>query len=155
VAIVLELCRQIRPAAAAAVTAPVSSATVLLDADGRVATRGGAASEDDQTVSLLGHLLLELLEDQPETSRLRRIAARAATSLPGGRRRISVRRLAAALRRSAPADPKAAVRNFVLRSAGLQPASPASPPAEDVTSVTIAARTAARRLLMPLWRRIA
>jgi len=154
VAIVLELCRQIRPAASGAVTPPVSSTTVLLDAGGGVATRGGAAVEDDQTASLLGHLLLELLDDGPETGRLRRIAARAARSLPGGSRRISVRRLAAALRRSAPADPKGAVRAFVARANGLQPVA-ATPHVEAPAGVTLAARSAARRLLLPLWRRIA
>ncbi len=155
VSIVLELCRQIRPATTAAVTPGVSRAAVLLDSSGTVATRGGGVTEDDQTVSLLGHLLLELVEDRPETSRLRRVAARAARSLPGGSRRaFSVRRLASALRRNAPSDPKAAVAAFVRRASGAT-AVPTTPPVlEEPHGVASVARGAAR-LLMPLWRRIA
>ncbi len=154
VSIVLELCRQIRPATTAAITPAVSRATVLLDANGTVATRGGAVTEDDQTVSLLGHLLLELVEDRPETSRLRRIAARATRSLPGGSRRaLSVRRLASALRRNAPSDPKAAVAAFVRRASGAV-VEPAAPALEEPRGMASVARGAAR-LLMPLWRRIA
>ncbi len=151
IAIVFELCRQIRPGGGvSAVTAPVTRASVLLDASGDVATRGGGVTEDDQTASLLGHLLLELVDDRPETSRLRRLAARAARSLPGGSRAISVRRLASALRRNAPADPRGAVAAFVRRASGT--GSEVAPVAiEDSRRVAVAAR----RLLMPLWRRIA
>ncbi len=151
VAIVLELCRQIRPASqAVAVTPPVTRASVLLHADGGVATRG-AVVEDDQTASLLGHLLLELVDDRPETSRLRRVAARAARSLPGGRG-VSVRRLSAALRRSAPSNPRGAVADFVRRASG---GSGALPAAEEGGGMALVARGTARRLLRPLWRRIA
>jgi hypothetical protein len=154
VAIVLELCRQVRPAGGgSAVTPPVTRATVLLDTDGAVATRGGAVTEDDQTVSLLGHLLLELVDDRPETSRLRRVAARAARSLPGGSRAVSVRRLASALRRNAPSNPRRAVAAFVHRASGC--ADGAAPILEETSRVAFAARGAARRLLSPLWRRIA
>lgn len=156
VAIVLELCRQVRPAASPAVTPAVSPATVLLDANGAVATRGGGVAEDDQTVSLLGHLLLELVEDRPDTSRLRRVAARAARSLPGGSRSVSVRRLASALRRNAPTDTREAVAAFVRRASGLGgDLSERVPAIEEPRRVAVAAGGAARRLLMPLWRRIA
>lgn len=152
VAIVLELCRQIRPAGGTAVvTPPVTRASVLLHADGGVATRGGAVVEDDQTASLLGHLLLELVDDRPETSRLRRVAARAARSLPGGRG-VSVRRLSAALRRNAPSNPRGAVADFVRRASGVSGAMAAG---EEAGRMALVARGAARRLLRPLWRRIA
>lgn len=154
VAIVLELCRQIRPAATpSAVTPPVSRATVVLDANGSVAARGGAIVEDDQTVSLLGHLLLELVEDRPDTARLRRVAARAARSLPGGPRGISVRRLASVLRRNSPSNARGAVAAFVQRASGAR--RDVAPVVEESHPVVLVARGAARRLLMPLWRRIA
>lgn len=147
VAIVLELCRQVRPAdGATAVTPPVTRATVLLDADGRVAARGGAVTEDDQTASLLGHLLLELVDDLPETSRLRRLAGRAAR---GGKPGVSVRRLASSLRRNAPSNPRLAVAAFVRRANG--GGGSAASVVEDPSGVVFAAR----RLLSPLWRRFA
>lgn len=151
VAIVLELCRQIRPAdGAAVVTPPVTRASVLLDAEGGVATRGGTVTEDDQTVSLLGHLLLELVDDRPDTSRLRRVAARAARSLPGDSRGVSVRRLTSALRRNAPSNPRRAVAAFVQRACGGERGAATDEPGRMV----FVARGAAR-LLSPLWRRIA
>ncbi|HSK10471.1 MAG TPA: hypothetical protein VK911_12905 [Vicinamibacterales bacterium] len=153
VAIVLELCRQVRPAESGVVTPPLSAATVYLDPTGAVGTRGGVAVEDDQTASLLGHLLLELLDEgQPQADPVRRLAARAAHSLPGTSR-VSVRRLAGGLRRLSPSDPKAAVRAFVERANGTGAGA-----AETVASrrfPAIEVRAAARRLLAPFWRSIA
>jgi hypothetical protein len=114
VAIVLDVCRQVmRPPAGTSVPPPISTSSVFLDGSGVVALAGGVPVEDDQTVQLLGRLLLQLLPgpDSPGVfrvpSRLRRLAAEAATG-EGALRDVT--RLATALRRYGPEHPGAAIR---------------------------------------------
>jgi hypothetical protein len=114
VAIVLDVCRQVmRKATGPSVLPPISTAALFLDRSGAVAVAGGVPVEDEQTVPLLGRLLLQMLP-APGTpggplvpSRLRRLAARAAS---GESPRLTVGRLAAALRPFAPEYPSAAIR---------------------------------------------
>jgi hypothetical protein len=84
----------------------ISTATVTIDADGTVAVSGGLPGEDEQTVSLAGRLLLEMLDHSAaavETAvppRLRSIAIRAAA---GGRDAFATAgQFASALRRHGP-----------------------------------------------------
>lgn len=114
VAILLDVCEQVvRRPLAGAVPPAITPSALFLDGSGAVAVAGGVPVEDDQTVQLLGRLLLQMLPAPGTTagarvpSRLRDLASRAAA---GELDRISVRRLAASLRRFAPAQPKAALR---------------------------------------------
>lgn len=119
-AVVLELSARIRPGATSSVSPPIAAGTVLVDPAGCVATTGGDFVEDDQTASLLGHLLVELLRMTHEDTGARvpagltRLSQRAARALPGGGR-MTVARLASGLRRFAPRDSQAAVRQMVER----------------------------------------
>jgi hypothetical protein len=115
VAIVLGICSQVtRQPAGVAVAPPITPAALFLDRTGGVALAGGAPADDDQTVQMLGRLLLGILEAADAArvpSRLRGIAARAARSDS----RQTVERLAANLRRFGPEHPQAAVRAFFER----------------------------------------
>ena len=86
-----------------------------------MAVAGGVPVEDEQTVPLLGRLLLQMLP-APGTpgaplvpSRLRRLAARAAA---GESPRLTVGRLAAGLRPFGPESPNAAIRALFERWRG-------------------------------------
>ncbi len=103
----LDLCGQVarRPVAAGVMPA-ISAATVTVDANGAVTMAGGVPGEDEQTVSLVGRLLLDMLDRSASTSdaavppRLRATALRAAS---GGRDAFgSLAEFAAALRRQRP-----------------------------------------------------
>jgi hypothetical protein len=115
VAIAIELCNLVTARKAAeAVPAAISASTVRIDASGAVAVAGGAPGEDEQTVSLIGHLLVEMLRRpggeayEDVSPRLRATAVRAATR--GRDAFASVAHLAAALRRHAPDQRHAAIR---------------------------------------------
>jgi hypothetical protein len=142
VAIVLEVCRQVmRQGPRAAVAAPISTATVSIDAGGSVVAAGGAPAEDDQTVLLLGHLLVDMLgpADSAAGSRvpdkLRAIAVRACSGSSGSF--SSVASLASALRRFGAVKGYAAIRSvfdrWQLSSTGKLPtlAGHATQPAGD------------------------
>jgi hypothetical protein len=115
VAIALEVCRQVmRQGPRAGVAAPISAATVAIDAAGAVVAAGGPPVEDDQTVLLVGHLLLEML-GPPNTAagarvpaRLRAVAIRACSAQPGSY--SSVASLSSALRRFGAVKGFAAIR---------------------------------------------
>ncbi len=119
VAIVLDVCAQVlrRPASASVLPA-ISAASVFVDASGSVAIGGGVPVEDDQTVLLLGRMLLQMLPTSGSASaarvpaRLRLLASRAAT---GDAPRLSVGRFAAALRRFGPEQSSAAIRHLFER----------------------------------------
>jgi hypothetical protein len=114
VAILLDVCEQVvRQPAGGAVLPAITPSALFVDASGTVALAGGVPVEDDQTVQLLGRLLLQMLPSPGAAgshrvpSRLSDLASRAAAGeLP----RVSVERLAASLRRFAPEQPRAAVR---------------------------------------------
>lgn len=119
VAIVLDLCRQVMGRVpGASVLRPFSTATLFLDASGTVAVAGGVAAEDDQTVQLMGRLLLDMLPPTGasgpghEPVRLRTLASRAAA---GDLARVKVAVLAARLRRFGPEEPQAAIRGLFER----------------------------------------
>ncbi len=109
VAIVVQLCGQLHRGGAPApgIAPAISAATVTIDGTGAVAVVGGAPVEDEQTVSLAGRLLLEMLDhsasatDAVAPPRLRSTAVRAAM---GGRQAFGTStQLVAALRRHGPA----------------------------------------------------
>lgn len=107
VAVVVALCRHLSNCReAAGVTAAISSATVTIDARGQVGVTGGVACEDEQTVSLAGRLLLDMLDHSRASveaavpPRLRSAAVRAAV---GGREAFpSLAQFVSALRRHGP-----------------------------------------------------
>jgi hypothetical protein len=108
VAIVAELCSHLAKARAVPVVMPaISASTVTIDASGAVAVTGGAHAEDEQTVSLAGRLLLEML-DHPAgmvgtaPPRLRTTAVRAA--LAGRSAFATAGAFASALQRHGPED---------------------------------------------------
>jgi len=84
-AIVLAVCQQVGSARQPAVITPaISSATVEIDAGGRVSVSGGPPVEDDQTLPLVGRLLLDLLPVEPSgTERLQRLHALARRAVNG------------------------------------------------------------------------
>jgi hypothetical protein len=107
VAIVLMLCDQLGSQGARQSVMPaISAGTVTIEDTGSVAVAGGVAVEDEQTVSLVGRLLLEMLDhpvaefDSAVPPRLRATATRAAL---GGRQAFATAsQLVAALRRHGP-----------------------------------------------------
>jgi hypothetical protein len=120
VAIVIELCTLvIARRAADAVDSAISPSTVSLEASGAVWVAGGVPGEDEQTVSLVGHLLVEMLghrggePDRAVPPRLRATAIRAATS--GREAYASLSHLVAALKRHAPDQKHAAIRTVFDR----------------------------------------
>lgn len=122
VAIVLDVCRQVmRPPAGTSVPPPISTTSVFLDGSGMVALAGGVPVEDDQTVQLLGRLLLQLLP-APDGRGVSRVPARLrllATEAASGEGALGdVARLAAALRRFGPEHTGAAVRALFERWRG-------------------------------------
>lgn len=119
VAIVLDVCRQVmRTASGPSVLPPISTAALFLDRSGTVAVAGGVPVEDEQTVPLLGRLLLQMLPGPGSAAsglvpdRLRRLASRAAS---GASPSLTVERLASALRPFAPEYPSAAIRGLFER----------------------------------------
>lgn len=107
VAIVLELCRQVgRRRAATGVMPAISAGTVTLDGAGVVTVAGGVPGEDEQTVSLVGRLLVEMLDhsaaavENAVPPRLRATAFRAASS--GREAFASLADFVSALRRHGP-----------------------------------------------------
>ena len=107
VAIVLQLCGQIaRRGPAPRVTPAISTSTVCIDASGAVAVSGGESGEDEQTVSLAGRLLVELLDHSAaalEGAALPRLRATALRAASSGRAAFgSVSQLVSALRRYGP-----------------------------------------------------
>jgi hypothetical protein len=106
VAIVLQLCGQIsRRGPAPRVTPAISTSTVSIDASGAVAVSGGEPGEDEQTVSLAGRLLVELLDHSAaalEAAALPRLRATALRAASGGRAFGSASQLVSALRRYGP-----------------------------------------------------
>jgi hypothetical protein len=122
VAIVLDVCEQVtRQPVGGSVLPAITPSVLFVDGSGCVALSGGVPVEDDQTVQLLGRLLMQMLPPSGTSgavrvpSRLRSLAMRAAAGeLP----RLSVGRLAASLRRFAPERPRAAVRDLFERWRG-------------------------------------
>ncbi len=124
VAILLDVCEQVaRQPAGRSVLPAITPSALFIDGSGTVAVAGGVPVEDDQTVQLLGRLLLQMLPAPGSLgaarvpSRLRSLAARAAD---GQLRRLSVGRLAASLRRFAPQHPPGAVRALFERWRGAE-----------------------------------
>jgi hypothetical protein len=122
VAILLDVCEQVtRQPAGRSVLPPITPSALFIDGSGTVAVAGGVPVEDDQTVQLLGRLLLQMLPVAGSLgaarvpSRLQSLAARAAD---GQLRRLSVGRLASSLRRFAPQNPRGAVRALFERWRG-------------------------------------
>jgi hypothetical protein len=107
VGIVLELCSKVakRPATAGVMPA-ISASTVSIDGSGAVSVKGGIPGEDDQSVLLIGRLLLEMLDhsatpaETPVPPRLRATAFRAASD--GRAAFASLADLVSALRRHGP-----------------------------------------------------
>ena len=119
VAILLDVCEQVvRQPARASVLPAITPSALFLDGSGAVTVAGGVPVEDDQTVRLLGRLLLQLLPPAGTAaatrvpSRLRELASRAAA---GEFEKLSVGRLAASLRRFSPEQSKPAVRALFER----------------------------------------
>ncbi len=124
VAILLDLCEQVaRQPAGRSVLHAITPSALFIDGSGTVAVAGGVPVEDDQTVQLLGRLLLQMLPAPGSLgatrvpSRLRSLAARAADGQLG---RLSVGRLEASLRRFAPQHPQGAVRALFERWRGAE-----------------------------------
>jgi hypothetical protein len=136
VAIALELCGQVsRRRPTAGVMAAISTSTVVIDASGAVSVNGGVPGEDEQSVSLVGRLLVELLEHPAGLGpavppRLRATARKAASD--GAAAYASLAHLAAALRRHGPEEGKlaGATRGVVERCAAKRSA-PAMPTRAD------------------------
>jgi hypothetical protein len=132
VAITVELCKLVMARRAADGVAPaISPSTVRIDASGAVSVTGGVPGEDEQTVSLVGRLLQQMLDhaggerEAVVSPRLRATALRAAT---GGRDAFaSLDHLVAALRRHAPEQGHAAIRAAFNRRGPTVPRSGASP----------------------------
>jgi hypothetical protein len=139
VAVVLELCRRLGDRReSAGVTSAISASTVTIDRAGRVAVSGGMPHEVEQTISMAGHLLLEMLDhpasaNTSETAvppRLRSTAERAAWA--GEAAFSSVGQLLGALRRHGPdyGETRAlqdVFARWTARAAGTGPAA-AGPP---------------------------
>jgi hypothetical protein len=107
VAIVLQLCGEIsRRGPSPRVTPAISTSTVSIDASGVVAVSGGAPGEDEQTVSLAGRLLIELVDHSAaalEAAALPRLRATALRAATRGRAAFgSASELASAIRRYGP-----------------------------------------------------
>jgi hypothetical protein len=141
VAVVVELCSQLgRPRRTPGVMPAISASTVTLDASGAVAVNGGAPGEDEQTVSLVGHLLLDMLDhsaltvEAPAPPKVRTTAVRAAF---GGRKAFgSAAQFVSALRRHGPESDRAEVLRGVFDRwmARHDPLVPASRPAAPATA---------------------
>jgi hypothetical protein len=121
VAIAIELCNLVVARQAAdAVPSAISPSTVRIDPSGAVAVAGGVPGEDEQTVSLIGHLLVEMLRhpgSEPDADASPRLVATAARAAIRGRGAFaSVAHLAAALRRHAPDQRHSAIRALYDRS---------------------------------------
>jgi len=117
-AIVLGVCSRVTAGTRHVVAAPITTSSVFVEADGSVSVAGGAVVEDEQTVSLLGHLLLAMLRPrgpspQRPAARLEALALRAsAVSDPAG---LTFARFVSELRRFAPEDDSGAVRGLFDR----------------------------------------
>jgi hypothetical protein len=130
VAITVELCKLVMARTAVDAVAPaISPSTVRIDASGAVSVAGGVPAEDDQTVSLVGRLLQQMIDhasgerELVVSPRLRATALRAATDGRGAF--ASLDHLVAALRRHAPEQGHAAIRAvFNRRSVILPPSGP-------------------------------
>ncbi len=120
-AVVLQVCAQVTPRGSAVGIAPaVTASSLRLGADGSVEVVGGVGAEDEQTVSLLGHLLLDSIgppegfgADAPPS--LRSLGLCAAASRPKPVQ--SLAEFVDALRRHSPLDVRAAVRALWERGA--------------------------------------
>lgn len=133
VAITVEVCRLVMARTAVAAVAPaISPSTVRIDASGAVSVAGGVPGEDDQTVTLVGRLLQQMLDraggagEAVVSPRLRATALRAATR--GREAYASLDHFVAALRRHAPQQGHAAIRDVFNRRGATVPRSGASPP---------------------------
>lgn len=124
-AVVLQVCGQVtlRGSAAGGVAPAVTPAALRIGADGSVLITGGAPAVDEQTVSLLGHLLLDLV-GSPDRSpgsatppELRALGI-AAAARPSPFRTVAD--FAEELGRHAPADGRATVRALWERGASRQ-----------------------------------
>jgi hypothetical protein len=107
VAIVFDLCGHLnRHRAAPGIMPAISTLSVTIDPRGAVAVTGGIPGEDDQTVSLAGRLLLDMLDRSAAAAggaippRLRSIALRAASD--GRDAFASAAQFMSALRRHRP-----------------------------------------------------
>jgi len=117
-ALVLGVCSRVTGGPRHIVSAPISTSSVFVEADGRVSVAGGRVVEDDQTVSLLGHLLLEMLRSRGAATprpaaRLEALARRATASSSGPGPTLAG--FAAEVRRFAPQDAAGAVRGLFDR----------------------------------------
>jgi len=158
VAILLDVCEQVvRQPAGGSVLPAITPSVLYLDGSGSVALAGGVPVEDDQTVQLLGRLLVQMLPALGTVgasrvpSRLRDLASRAAA---GELRRLSVGRLAASLRRFAPEHPRVAVRDLFERWREGEAAGPERPGAKAIRAGTettgAAALTKSAATMLPL-----
>jgi hypothetical protein len=158
VAIVLELCGHLscqRPSAG--VRSAISASTVTIDQSGAVAVEGGSPGEDEQTVSLAGRLLAEMLDSSNDPTDVVRIPSRlmAAAELAAthGRRGFgSAAQFVSALRRHRPEyGERAAIRGLFLRwqarARGCAPIQQPAPPAPTITEAD-AQFSVARALLV-------
>jgi len=106
--------------AADAVASAICPATVSIDASGAVAVTGGVPAEDEQTVSLVGHLLVEMLDplrgDQDPAVSPRLLATATRAAVRGNDAFASLGHLVAALKRHAPEQRHAAIRSAFDRS---------------------------------------
>ncbi len=117
-ALVLGVCSKVIPGPRHIVAAPISTSSVLVEADGSVSVAGGRVVEDDQTVSLLGHLLLQILRStggaaQRPAARLEALALRAAAASQASG--LTLAGFSAEVRRFAPQDAPGAVRGLFDR----------------------------------------
>jgi hypothetical protein len=147
VAVVLDLCTLVsRSRRTAGVMGVISSSTVELDASGAVSMSGGVPGEDEQSVSLVGRLLLDMLDHGTRAEaavppRLRATALKAATA--GHEAFASLAHLAAALRRHGPEQGVASATRAVFErwtaqrrsgnasGAKAEPPRPEGPPGEE------------------------
>ena len=117
-ALVLGVCSRVTAGPRHIVAAPISTSSVFVEADGSVSVAGGRVVEDDQTVSLLGHLLLEMLRSggapaQRPAARLEALARRATAASPASGPTLAA--FAAEVSRFAPQDAAAAARGLFDR----------------------------------------
>jgi hypothetical protein len=119
VAVALDLCRQMshrRPGTG--VTPAISTSTVSIDPSGMVTMVGGVPGEDEQSVLLVGRLLVEMLERvTPHESVAPRLKATASSAATNGQLKYaSLAHLDAAIRKHGPEDgPSSAIRGVFER----------------------------------------
>jgi len=163
VAIVLQLCGQIsRRGPVQRVTPAISTSTVSIDASGAVTVSGGEPGEDEQTVSLAGRLLVELLDHSAaalESAALPRLRATALRAASSGRAAFgSASQLGSALRRYGPKYGEAqAVRALFERWAAprVWPTAPERRPAAPTPNVERRSRSSTRFSASAAWSRAA